>query len=93
MATIELFGRINDKGELEINLPHGLHAGSEVKVTITEPDKEVQAEHWGKSILALRDQLDMSDWENMEGADDVVEWLRKQREDEEKHRRANWDIE
>jgi hypothetical protein len=92
MATIELFGYVNDKGELEIESPKGLHVGSKVRVIITELDEPIES-HWGQELLALRDQLDVSDWENMEGADDPLKWLKKQREDEERHRRANWEIE
>ncbi len=45
MATIELNGRINEEGELEIELPEGLPVGN-VKVTI-----ELPAPH--RSLLGL----------------------------------------
>jgi hypothetical protein len=78
MATIELFGHVNDNGELEIEKPQGLHAGKKVKVTITELEETPQEEHWGKNFVALLDQLDLSDWESEE-LDDPVEWVKKQR--------------
>jgi len=89
MATIELFGRVNDKGELEIEQPHGLHAGKRVKVTITELDEIPQEGHWGKNFVALLDQLDTSEWEALD-IDDPVEWLKQQRQKQAKRRKLNW---
>jgi hypothetical protein len=39
MTVIELRGRINDEGKLEVDLPQGLPAG-EVKVTVEVPAGE-----------------------------------------------------
>jgi hypothetical protein len=39
MTVIELRGRINDEGKLEVEMPQGLPAG-EVKVTVEVPAEE-----------------------------------------------------
>jgi hypothetical protein len=85
MTTIELFGQVNENGELEIEPPQGLHAGKKVKVTITELDEGSSNEHWGKKFVALLDQLDFGESE-MDDGSDPVEWVKKQREQEAKQR-------
>jgi hypothetical protein len=52
MATIELRGRINDDGELEVNLPEGLPHG-EVKVTIELSAEEKQPGVPKRSLLGI----------------------------------------
>ena len=46
-------------------------------------------EHWGQTLNRLLDSLDMSDWENLD-VEDSVEWVKKQREAEQKHRLDDW---
>jgi hypothetical protein len=89
MTTIELFGQVNDQGELEIEKPQGLHVGKKVKVTITELDETPQEGHWGKNFVALLDQLDLSDWES-DDISDPVEWVKHQRQEQAKRRGLNW---
>lgn len=55
---------------------------SSVETEITQQTREgtqtQQSTHWGKSVIALLDQLDTTDWENMD-IPDVGEWVREQR--------------
>ncbi len=76
MVTIELFGRVNDHGELEIEQPSGLHVS-------------LEGDHWGKNLIALLDQLDLSAWES-ENIDDPVEWVRQRRQEQARRRNLDW---
>lgn len=89
MATIEVFGQVNEQGELEIEKPQGLHVGKKVKVTIMELDDNPEQGHWGKDFVALLDQLDLSDWESDDSAD-PVEWVKQQRQQQAQRRGLNW---
>ncbi len=52
MASVELLGRIDETGNLEISQPPGLHAGARVKVIITELDDEQWEERpWTEAEL------------------------------------------
>ena len=89
MATVEVFGKVNENGEVEIEQPQGLHAGKRVKVTITELDEPQEKENWGAKVVALLDQLDMSAWEALD-IDDPVEWVKNQRREAERQRGITW---
>jgi hypothetical protein len=52
MATIELRGRINDDGELEVKLPEGLPRG-EVKVTIEVAAEDHESRAPRRSLYGL----------------------------------------
>jgi hypothetical protein len=52
MATIELRGRINEEGKLEVDLPGGLPTG-EVKVTIEVPAEENRPPAPRRSLYGL----------------------------------------
>lgn len=71
MATIELTGRINETGDLEIGKPNGLRAGTKVKVTITELDEPTGEADWTEDeLLEL-----MKPGEPKTGAE-IAAWLR-----------------
>lgn len=92
MTTLELTGRINERGELEADLPEGLPPG-EVQITIQLPDEvpltdEEVAEllrpvppKSGAEIAAALDEYDLSEWTDV---GDGAEWVEEQR----KKRRA-----
>ncbi len=65
---------------------------SSVEHDIEPAPPEEQPEHWGKSLNALLDSLDMSDWEAME-MDDPVEWVKQQRAQQMRHRLGDWGAE
>jgi hypothetical protein len=49
-----------------------------------ESSSDSDKDHWGNQVLALLDQLDLTDWEAIE-IDDPVEWvknLRRKREED-----------
>jgi hypothetical protein len=52
MTVIELRGRINDEGKLEVDLPRGLPAG-EVKVTVEVPAEETHGSAPKRSLYGL----------------------------------------
>lgn len=71
MATIELTGRINETGDLEIAKPSGLRVGIKVKVTITELDEAIGESDWTQDEL----QELMKPSEPKPGAE-IAAWLR-----------------
>jgi hypothetical protein len=99
MTTFELTGRINEKGQLEADLPEGLPPG-EVQITIQLPDEapltdEEVAEllrppdHYptGAEIVAAMKsgELDASEWTDV---GDGLEWVEAQRE--KRRERRKW---
>jgi hypothetical protein len=52
--------------------------------------KQAEGEHWGQKLLLLVEELDMSDWTDIE-IDDPVEWVKHIRQEQEKHRGLNWE--
>jgi hypothetical protein len=44
--------------------------------------QEATAPHWGKQLIALLDEIDLSSWQ-AEEIDDPVEWVRRQRREQE----------
>jgi hypothetical protein len=52
--------------------------------TLAEPEK-----HWGKSLNALIDRLDLSEWEAME-IDDPMTWVKAVREQDETRYDGYW---
>lgn len=59
MTTLDLSGRINEAGELEVNLPTGLPTGN-VRVRIYVPDKDISEVPWEQRLLTeeeLREAL------------------------------------
>jgi hypothetical protein len=53
-----------------------------------EPSLEV-GKHWGEALVSLVESLDLLDWEAMD-INDPLEWVRRQREEEEQHRLGDW---
>lgn len=94
MVALQLTGRINDKGELEVELPKGIEPG-EVQVTIEPITEEMRP--WtdeeiaelltpgtpktGAEIVAMLDEMGPTGWEDVsDGAEWVEEQRRKERE-------------
>lgn len=69
----------------QLRLIERLASAVEVVVTPAQP----QPEHWGQSVIAVLDQYDFSDWQDIE---DPVAWVQEQREKEMRQRRQFWDI-
>lgn len=44
---------------------------------------------WGADVVALLDQLDLTDWEQMD-IPDVGEWVRRLRRQESEHHEQDW---
>ena len=90
MTYIELDGRINENGDLEIHLPDGLPA-VKVKVRIDLPDSETNWEPWTeeeiqemltpkrKTMKEVMDWLDANppteEWGGMKPEDDPAEFI------------------
>lgn len=49
------------------------HLANQILQKTTSPDEE---SHWGKKVWAVLEQLDTSDWADI---DDPVEWVKEQR--------------
>ncbi|MHB8628817.1 MAG: hypothetical protein ACYDBJ_18270 [Aggregatilineales bacterium] len=45
--------------------------------------------HWGAEVIALLDQLDLSEWQQMD-IPDVGEWVHQLRHEESEHHRPSW---
>lgn len=58
-----------------------------VESEMAAPERLPVTEHWGKSLNALLDSLDMSDWERIE---DPAAWLKQVRETEIRDRVGDW---
>ena len=57
MATIELYGRINNAGKLEIDLPEGLPEGSVKLVIEVDSDHNIETSTPKRSLLGLLSHL------------------------------------
>ncbi len=92
MVTLELHGRITEKGDLEVHLPSGLTAG-DVTVRIDVPDSDWENLPWteeemrelmtpdpksGAEIAAMLQQMEPIDLVDPE-ITDPIEWLEIQR--------------
>jgi hypothetical protein len=92
MTTLELRGRITDKGTLEVQLPEGLPAG-EVTVRIDVPPDDWEHRPWtdeeiremltpkpktGQEIAAMLEQMEPIELVDPE-ITDPVEWVKAQR--------------
>lgn len=70
-------------GQVATALAHRA-ASEEIHTTAPGPD-----EHWGQSVYALIQSLDLSDWDDPQ-YDDSVAWLKRLREQEDKARNLDW---
>jgi hypothetical protein len=70
-------------GQVATALAHRA-ASEEIHATDTAP-----YEHWGQSVYALIQSLDLSDWDDPQ-YDDSVAWLKRLREQEDKARNLDW---
>lgn len=67
------------------------HVVASVEREITAPPASQEAaEHWGKSLNAFLDTLDLSDWEKLD-IDDPVEWVESIRKEDESRLSPFWD--
>ena len=85
MKTIQLSGRITERGELELRLPEGLPPG-EARITIEIP----QPDDWGPADLVSALKVEpltgaeivnaglLGGWED-QGIEDSEVWLKEQR--------------
>lgn len=53
------------------------------------PSSASEGQHWGQALNQLLDTLDMRDWQALE-IDDPVEWLKRQRAQEQERRLGDW---
>jgi hypothetical protein len=90
MTTLELRGRMNAHGQLEIELPPGLPEGEVIMRLDIAPPPLASGEHWGKRVLARLAEADLSAWE-AEDIPDVVESVRKLRHGQDNRLKRFWD--
>ncbi len=56
----------------------------------TKESVESQSGHWGAEVVALLNQLDLSEWEQMD-MPDVAAWVREQRRKQSDRHAHNWE--
>jgi hypothetical protein len=54
------------------------------------PNEQQPLEHWGKKLIRLVAELDMTNWTNI-GIDDPVEWVKHVQREQIVHRGLNWE--
>lgn len=100
MTVIAVRGRINDQGQLEVNLPKGLPVG-DVEVQLVFDSQTSQPEQWAAEELEELLRVEpltgaeivaaglLGGWEN-KGITDSSEWVEEQRRKRQEGRRLTW---
>jgi hypothetical protein len=87
--------QLEDVLALALQLPTGdrLRLVERVVVSVeheisSQPPTDVDSGHWGQQLIALIDSLDLGEWE---GDEDPVDWVKKQREQQDTRHESYWD--
>lgn len=102
MTVIAVRGRINEQGQLEVNLPAGLPAGEvEVQLVFDAQSSQSEPEQWTAKELEELLRVEpltgaeivaaglVGGWEN-KGITDSSEWVEEQRRKRREERRLTW---
>jgi hypothetical protein len=91
MMSMKLSGRINENGQLELELPQGLPMGNvTVQIELVDTVMPVKQFKTGAEIVALLETMDAIEFVDNE-LTDPVEWVLVQRAKDENRLKQYWE--